>query len=137
MKISVLSIPVGDQAKALDFYSQKLLFITKQDIPLGGGNRWLTMVSPEDQSGTELLLEPSPKHFEPAKTFQEALYAAGIPWTQFNVDDVEAEYARLTKLDVEFKKGPTEMGPVKFAILDDTCGNFIQLVEMLEAPESK
>lgn len=130
MKISVVSIPVSDQAAALEFYTTKLGFVKKNDIPLGGGNRWLTVVSKDDPDGPELLLEPSPLHFEPAKTFQAAVYDAGMPWTQFNVDNVEEEHARLTQLGVEFSMGPTDAGTVKIAILDDTCGNRIQLVEM-------
>ena len=131
MKIRTVSIPVPDQEKALVFYTEKLGFVKKHDIPLGGGNRWLTLVSPEEQDGPELLLEPSPIHFEPAKVFQKALFDAGIPWNQFNVEDVEKEYERLTALGVEFKMEPKEMGSAKFAILNDTCGNYIQLVEII------
>ncbi len=131
MKIKIVSIPVRDQAKALEFYSEKLAFVKKLDIPLGGGNRWLTLASPEEPDGPELLLEPAPNHFEPSKVFQNALFDAGIPWTQFYVENVQAEYERLIALGVEFKTEPTEMGTVKIAILDDTCGNFIQLVEEL------
>ena len=130
MKISVVSIPVRDQAVALEFYTEKLGFVRKQDIPLGGGNRWLTVVAKDAPDGPELVLEPPPNHFEPAKTFQEALYKAGIPWTQFNVDNVEEEFARLTELGVEFSMEPTDAGMAKVAIFDDTCGNRIQLVEM-------
>lgn len=131
MRVTVLSIPVLDQQKALDFYTQKLGFLKKVDTPLGGGNRWLTLVSKEAQDGPELLLEPAPLHFEPARVYQEALFAAGIPWTQFDVDDVQKEYDRLLALGVRFSMGPTEMGPVKVVVLDDTCGNHIQLVEHL------
>lgn len=131
MRVKVTSVPVQDQEVALQFYTKKLGFVKKLDMPLGGGNRWLTLVSPEEQDGPEVLLEPAPVHFEPAKVFQKALYDAGIPWTQFYVDDVQAEYDRLTALGVEFSMEPKEMGTVKFAILDDTCGNKIQLVEEL------
>lgn len=131
MRIRTLSIPVLDQEKALGFYSEKMAFVVKHDIPMGGGNRWLTLVAPEDPDGPELLLEPAPLHFEPAKVYQNALYDAGIPWTQFNVADVQAEYERLLAQGVNFKTVPTEMGTVKVAILDDTCGNYIQLVEEL------
>ncbi len=96
-----------------------------------GGNRWLTLVSKEAQYGPELLLEPAPNHFEPCKVFQEALINAGIPYTQFDVKSVDDEYKRLVKLGVEFSVQPTEMGTVKFAILNDTCGNYIQIVEHL------
>lgn len=131
MRISVVSVPVQDQEQALKFYTEKLGFVKKLDIPVGGGNRWLTVVSSEDLDGPEILLEPAPIHFEPAKVFQQALFDAGIPWTQFNVDNCEGEYERLMKLDVEFSVKPTEMGTVKIAVFKDTCGNHIQLVEML------
>ncbi|MEM0995891.1 MAG: VOC family protein [Bacteroidota bacterium] len=131
MKIKVMSVPVGDQQKALDFYTEMLGFVKKVDIPLGGENRWLTVVSKSDLNGPELLLEPAPKHFPPAKVYQEELFKAGIPWTGFYVDNVQEEFERLTKREVKFKMEPTEMGTVKVAILDDTCGNYIQLVEEL------
>lgn len=131
MKVTLISIPVRDQEKALRFYTEKLGFIKKKDEPLGGGNRWLTLVSKEWQDGPELLLEPAPNHFEPSKVYQDALMEAGIPWTQFDVENVDAEYERLTKLGVDFSMKPTEMGTVKVAIFNDTCGNNIQLVEEL------
>lgn len=131
MKVKVIGIPVQDQEKALQFYTKKLDFIKKHDVPLGENNRWLTVVSKEEPDGVEVLLEPSPNHFEPSKTYQKALFDAGIPYTQFNVDDVQEEYERLIQLDVEFSMKPTEMGNVKIAILDDTCGNKIQLIEMV------
>jgi len=131
MKVTLISIPVRDQEKALKFYTEKLGFIINKDEPLGGGNRWLTLVSPEWPDGPELLLEPAPNHFEPSKVFQDALKEAGIPYTQFDVENVDAEYDRLTKLDVDFSVKPTEMGTVKFAIFNDTCGNNIQIVEIL------
>lgn len=131
MKVKVIGIPVQDQEKALQFYTKKLGFIKKHDVPLGENNRWLTVVSKEEPDGVEVLLEPSPNHFEPSKTYQKALFEAGIPYTQFNVDDVQEEYERLINLDVEFSMKPTEMGNVKIAILDDTCGNKIQLIEMV------
>jgi predicted enzyme related to lactoylglutathione lyase len=89
------------------------------------------VVSKEEQDGPQVLLEPSPIHFEPAKTYQKALFDAGIPYTQFNVDNVQQEYERLIRLGVEFSLNPTEMGTVKIAVFNDTCGNNIQLVEML------
>jgi catechol 2,3-dioxygenase-like lactoylglutathione lyase family enzyme len=131
MKVTLISIPVRDQEAALKFYTGKLGFIKKKDIPLGGGNRWLTLVSKEWQDGPELLLEPAPNHFEPSKVYQEALMEAGIPWTQFDVRDVDSEYERLTKLGVAFSVKPTEMGTVKVAVFNDTCGNNIQLVAEL------
>lgn len=132
MKIKVLGIPVLDQEKALKFYTEKLGFIVKNDLPLGGGNRWLTVVSKEEQDGTELLLEPAPIHFEPAKVFQNAVKDAGMPYTQFRVDNAQEEYERLSSLGVEFKIEPTEMGTSKVAMFDDTCGNYMMIVEMLE-----
>ena len=131
MKVTLLSIPVRDQEKAARFYTEKLGFIIKKDEPLKGGNRWLTLVSPEWQDGPEILLEPAPVHFEPSKVFQDALMEAGIPYTQFDVESVDTEYERLLALDVVFSVKPTEMGQVKFAIFNDTCGNNIQIVETL------
>lgn len=131
MKVTLISIPVRDQEKASKFYTEKLGFIIKKDAPLEGGNRWLTLVSPEWQDGPELLLEPAPNHFEPSKVYQDALMEAGIPYTQFDVDNVDAEYERLTKLGVDFSVKPTAMGTVKFAVFNDTCGNNIQIIENL------
>ena len=131
MKVTIISIPVRDQEKALQFYTKKLGFIKKKDEPLGGGNRWLTLVSKDWQDGPELLLEPAPLHFEPSKVYQEALLEVGMPYTQFDVDNVEAEYERLTKLGVDFSVKPTQEGNVKYAVFNDTCGNNIQIVEYL------
>ena len=129
MKIKIVSIPVRDQQKALDFYVGKLGFIKKIDTPLGNGDRWLTLVSQYDQDGPELLLEPAPLHFEPSKVYQDALMEAGYPYTQFYVDSVQEEYDRLIKLGVEFSMQPTDVGTVVVAVFNDTCGNNIQLVE--------
>lgn len=131
MKAKVISIPVQDQVKALQFYTEKLNFVKKIDVPLGGDTRWLTVVSNDEPDGPEILLEPAPKHFEPAKVYQKALFEAGIPWTQFSVDSTQQEYERLVSLGVEFSIKPTEMGTVKVAVFNDTCGNNIQIVEML------
>jgi len=131
MKVSVIGIPVRNQEEALQFYTGILGFSKKKDIPVGGGNRWLTVVSSTDPDGPELLLEPAPLHFEPSKVYQDALMEAGIPWTQFDVDNVDSEYQRLVDAGVEFSVKPTEMGTVKIAVFNDTCGNNIQLVEML------
>jgi len=128
IKIYVTSVPVDDQEKALDFYTRVLGFIKKTDVPLGE-HKWLTVVSPEEQSGVELLLEPMA--FEPAKLYQHSLKEAGIPWTSFAVDDIEKEYERLSKLGVEFSIPPREAGTVMIAVLDDTCGNNIQLMQEL------
>ena len=129
MRVTVISIPVLDQEKALRFYTEKLGFLKNLDLPLEGGNRWLTLVSKDAPDGPEILLEPAPLHFEPAKIYQQALFDAGIPYTQFNVDNVQEEYDRLLKLGVEFSMKPTLMGDDKFAVFDDTCGNNIQIVE--------
>ncbi len=131
MKIRIVSIPVSDQEAALKFYTEVLGFVKKLDIPVGEGNRWLTVVSKEEQDGPEVLLEPSPNHFEAAKIYQKALFRAAIPCTQFNVDNVQQEYERLLEAGVKFSMKPTTMGAAKLAILDDTCGNYIQLVEIL------
>ncbi|PWN06024.1 VOC family protein [Rhodohalobacter mucosus] len=131
MKIKVVGIPVQDQERALTFYTEKLGFVKKQDIPLGEGNRWLTVVSAEEPDGPELLLEPAPNHFEPAKVYQNAVKEAGMPYTQFRVDDVQKEYERLSGNGVEFSMKPTDMGTSKVAIFDDTCGNNMMIVEMV------
>ncbi|MEM6721870.1 MAG: VOC family protein [Bacteroidota bacterium] len=131
MKVTIISIPVLDQEKALQFYTEKLGFLKKKDTPLGNGDRWITLVSKDWQDGPELLLEPAPLHFEPSKVFQEALMEAGFPYTQFDVDSVDEQYERLTNLGVEFSVKPTVVGTVKVAVLNDTCGNNIQLVENL------
>ncbi|HMB64827.1 MAG TPA: VOC family protein [Eudoraea sp.] len=131
MRVTIISIPVLDQEKALKFYTEKLGFIKKKDKPLGGGNRWLTLVSKEAQDGPELLLEPAPNHFEPSKVYQDALMEAGIPYTQFDVDNVDAEYERLTELGVKFSVKPSTMGTTKYAVFNDTCGNNIELVQEL------
>lgn len=128
IRIHVTSVPVDDQEKALRFYTEVLGFIKKTEIPMGE-HKWLTVVSPKEQSGVELLLEPMA--FEPARVYQKALKDAGIPWTSFAVDDLKKEYERLTELDVQFTMEPKEMGPIMMAVLDDTCGNNIQLVQML------
>lgn len=128
IKIHVASVPVDDQEKALTFYTEVLGFIKKTEIPIGE-HKWLTVVSPQEQSGVELLLEPMA--FEPAKVYQKALKDAGIPWTSFMVDDLEKEYARLKELGVQFSVAPKEAGNVLLTVLDDTCGNNIQLVQIL------
>ena len=131
MKVTLISIPVINQEEALKFYTENLGFIMKTDMPLQDGNRWLTLVSPEWQDGPELLLEPAPANFEPSKIYQDALMEAGIPYTQFEVDSVDAEYERLTKLGVEFTVAPTGMETVKIAVFNDTCGNNIQIIDTL------
>jgi catechol 2,3-dioxygenase-like lactoylglutathione lyase family enzyme len=126
MRIVVTSVLVDDQARAHRFYTDVLGFTTKHDIPLGEA-RWLTVVSPQDPDGTELLLEPD--GHPAAKPFKAALVEDGIPYTSFGVDDLEAEFARLTALGVQFTQPPVKMGPVTTAVFDDTCGNLIQIAQ--------
>jgi catechol 2,3-dioxygenase-like lactoylglutathione lyase family enzyme len=129
MRIVVTSVSIADYDKALDFYTNVLGFALKRDIPLGDGARWITVVSPEDPDGTELLLEPNAEY--PAmKALKEALVRDGIPFTAFQVDDIQAEYARLRSLGVAFTMEPTNVGPITAAILDDTCGNLIQIQQL-------
>ena len=132
MRIYITSVFVDDQAKALDFYTNKLGFTVKHDIPLGGDHRWLTLVSKEQPDGTELLLEPS--DHRAVKPYQAALLGDGIPATSFQVDDLDAEFERLIALGVTFTQQPMDAGPVRIAVLDDTCGNLIQLLQMAEMP---
>jgi predicted enzyme related to lactoylglutathione lyase len=127
MKIRLTSVMVDNQDKALAFYTTVLGFVKKREIPMGE-HKWLTVVSKEEQDGVELLLEPM--GFAPAKTYQKALFDAGIPIAVFNVDDVQQEYDRLLKLGVVFSMKPTKMGPVTIVVLQDTCGNHIQLVQV-------
>lgn len=127
MRINITSLYVADQQQALDFYTRVLGFEVKHDVPVGDDARWLTLVSPEDPDGTELLLEPM--GHPAAAVFCEALYADGLPFTQFEVSDIESEYRRLLDLGVVFSMEPTEAGPVTVAVLDDTCGHWIQLIQ--------
>ena len=126
MKIIVTSIFVQDQDKALEFYSEILGFVKKHDVPIGKF-RWITLVSPEDQDSTELLLEPD--DHPAAKEYQKKIFAEGIPATMFGVADVRNEYKRLMKHGVKFTMEPTEMGEITIAVFDDTCGNLIQIVQ--------
>jgi catechol 2,3-dioxygenase-like lactoylglutathione lyase family enzyme len=127
MRIVVTSVLVDDQEKALRFYTDVLGFEKKTDIPMGEA-RWLTLVSPQDPNGTELLLEPD--GHPAAGPFKEAMVADGIPFTSFGVEDVEAEFNRLQGLGVRFTQEPLEMGPVTTAVFDDTCGNLIQIAQL-------
>jgi catechol 2,3-dioxygenase-like lactoylglutathione lyase family enzyme len=131
IRITVTSVFVDDQQKALDFYTGVLGFQLKHDIPLGGPNRWLTVVSPAAPDGVELLLEPS--EHPAVGPYKTALVEDGIPATSFGVDDLQAEFARLSALGVRFVQEPTDMGPVVVATLDDTCGNLIQLAQLTGA----
>ena len=127
MRINLASVLVDDQQKALRFYTEVLGFVKKTDVPLGE-HSWLTVVSPDDPDGVELVLEPD--EHPAVKPFKAALVADGIPFTSFAVDDVQKEYDRLTGLGVRFTQQPTQMGPVTTAVLDDTCGNLIQIAAM-------
>jgi len=126
MKIIITSIFVQDQDKALEFYTAKLGFVKKHDVPTGK-YRWITLVSPDEQDGTELLLEPN--EHPAAKEYQQKLFADGIPVTMFGVADLHTEYNRLLELGVEFTMKPTSMGDFSIAVFDDTCGNLIQLIQ--------
>ncbi|HYH26213.1 MAG TPA: VOC family protein [Blastococcus sp.] len=127
MRITVTSVLVDDQEKALRFYTEKLGFVKKTEIPMGE-HRWLTVVSPEDADGVELALEPDEHHG--AKAFKATLAEDGIPFTSFAVPDVQAEHERLTGLGVTFTQPPTAMGAMTTAVLDDTCGNLIMIASM-------
>ncbi|MHB1339767.1 MAG: VOC family protein [Bellilinea sp.] len=126
MKITLTSVPVDDQFKALDFYTRVLGFLKKTDVP-AGDFRWLTVVSPEAPDGTELLLEPSEK--PETQTYKKFLVSQGIPFTAFAVENVQSEYERLTAVGVTFSMPPTPAGPTVIAIFDDTCGNLIQIYQ--------
>ena len=126
MKIVVTSVLVDDQEKALRFYTDVLGFEKKEDAPVGDA-RWLTVVSPQDRDGTELLLEPD--SHPAAKPFKKALVDDGIPYASFGVDDVKADFERLSGRGVRFTQPPTDMGQVTTAVFDDTCGNLIQIAQ--------
>ena len=129
MKIKLTSVSIDDYDKALNFYTEVLRFVKKRDIPLGDGARWITVVSPEEPEGTELLLEPNAEY--PAmKALKESLVKDGIPYTAFQVGDVQAEYERMKSLGVEFTMEPTNMGTTTAAVFDDTCGNLIQIYQL-------
>ena len=127
IKIKLVSIHVDDQAKAAAFYGDVLGFAKKHDIDVGGGFRWLTFVSPDGRDDLELVLEPNENPV--AKSYQEGLLRQGIPATAFEVDDVDAEYRRLSGRGVTFTTEPKEQGPVKLAVFADTCGNLIQIYQ--------
>ena len=129
MKITLTSVSIDDYDKALNFYTEVMGFLKKRDIPLGDGARWITVVSPEQPEGTELLLEPNAEY--PAmKALKESLMNDGIPFTAFQVNDVQTEYERMKALGVEFTMEPTDMGTTTAAILNDTCGNLIQIYQL-------
>lgn len=125
-RITITSVMVDDQEKALRFYTEKLGFVKKVDFPVGEF-RWITVVSPEGSPDIELALEPI--GFDFAKAFQNGLFESGVPYTAFQVDDIQAEYTRLKQQGVVFRSEPTPQGPVTFAVFEDTCGNLIQLFQ--------
>ncbi len=127
IRIKLTSIVVTDQERALAFYTGKLGFVKKRDFPVGGPYRWITVVSPAAPEEVELSLEPVGYPF--VNAYQKSLFGAGIPATAFAVDDVDTEYVRLTALGVAFKGPPAAMGPIRAAMLDDTCGNYIQIYQ--------
>ena len=127
MKIQLSSVMVDDQDKARKFYTEVLGFVISKDIPMGEAN-WLTVGSPEGSADVELLLEPTA--FPPAKTYQRALFEAGIPATLFFVDDIQKEYEQMEAMGVAFRSGPTKAGPVTIAVFEDTCGNLIQICQV-------
>ena len=129
MRIKLTSVSIDDYDKALKFYTEILGFVKKQDMPLGEGARWITVVSPEEPNGVELLLEPNASY--PAmKTLKESLVKDGIPYTAFHVNDVQQEYERMKDRGVEFSMEPTNMGMWTAAIFDDTCGNLIEIYQL-------
>ncbi|MEK4425551.1 VOC family protein [Solibacillus sp. FSL K6-1523] len=126
MKIIVTSLFVEDQEKALKFYTETLGFVKKHDVP-SGKFRWITVVSSENPNGIELVLEPNDN--PTAKNYQTSLVAQGIPATMFGVEDIQNEYKRLSDCGVKFTMKPTKMGDFTIAVLDDTCGNLIQIIQ--------
>ena len=129
MKIKLASVSIDDYDKAVKFYTEALGFILKRDIPLGNDARWITVVSPDEPNGVELVLEPNASY--PAmKALKESLVRDGIPFTAFEVNNIQKEYERMKKLGVEFTMEPTNMGTTTAAIFDDTCGNLIQIYQI-------
>ena len=129
MKIKLASVSIDEYDKAVKFYTEALGFILKRDIPLGNDARWITVVSPDEPNGVELVLEPNASY--PAmKALKESLVRDGIPFTAFEVNNIQKEYERMKKLGVEFTMEPTNMGMTTAAIFDDTCGNLIQIYQL-------
>jgi predicted enzyme related to lactoylglutathione lyase len=126
MKIKLNSVLVGNQESALRFYTEVLGFTKKTDLPVGE-YRWLTVVSPDEPDGTQLVLEPNAN--PAAAAYQRALFESGIPLTAFAVDDIEKEYQRLRELGVAFATEPTDAGGATVAVFEDTCGNLIQIYQ--------
>ena len=133
MKVSVESVSVGDQDKALDFYTRVLGFVKKHDIDMGGGARWLTLVSPDQLDGVELVLEPN-ADYPAMKALRESLVKDGLPFTMFEVDDIDKEFKRLQSMGVRFTTPPTSEGETNTisAVFDDTCGNLIMILQYVK-----
>lgn len=129
MRIKLNSVSIDDYDKALHFYTEVLGFLKKHDIPIGPGTRWITVVSPEDPDGTELVLEPN-ANYPAMKALKESLVKDGIPFTAFEVDDIQKEYECLVQNGVRFTMPPTVMGAATLAVFDDTCGNLIQIYQV-------
>lgn len=129
MKIKLTSVSIDDYDKALKFYTEIMGFKQKRDMPLGDGARWITVVSPEEPDGVELLLEPN-AGYPAMKALKESLVKDGIPFTAFQVNDIQAEYERMKNLGVEFAMEPTNVGAAIAAVFDDTCGNLIQIYQV-------
>ncbi len=130
MKIKLASVSIDDYDKALKFYTEMMGFQLKRDMPLGEDVRWITVVSPDEPDGVELLLEPN-AGYPAMKALKESLVKDGIPYTAFEVNDIQAEYERMKGIGVEFTMEPTNMGMTTAAVLDDTCGNLIQIYQMM------
>ncbi len=129
LKIKLTSVSIDDYEKALHFYTEILGFVKKHDIALANGDRWITVVSPAEPNGTELLLEPN-AGYPAMKALKKSLVADSIPFTAFEVDDIQAEYQRLRQLGVKFTMEPTNVGQSTIAAFDDTCGNLIQIYQI-------
>ncbi len=129
MKMYGKSVMVEDQQKALEFYTKTLGFTVKHNIPMGE-HSWITLLSPEEPDGVELLLEPN--EYPAARKLQQSLMEDGIPWTAFSVDDIEAEVKRLEEAGVTFTQLPMKAGEATMAVFDDTCGNLIQILQLDE-----
>jgi catechol 2,3-dioxygenase-like lactoylglutathione lyase family enzyme len=129
VKIKLTSVSIDDYDKALKFYTEVLGFLKKRDILLGEGARWITVVSAEEPEGTELLLEPN-ADYPAMKALKESLFKDGIPFTAFQVGNVQQEYDRMKNLGVEFTMEPTDMGMTSAAVFNDTCGNLIQIYQL-------
>ena len=129
MKIKLTSVPIDDYDKALKFYTEVLGFLKKRDIPLDEGARWITVVSPDEPEGTELLLEPN-SGYPAMQALKDSLMKDGIPYTAFQVHDIQHEYERMKNLGVEFTMEPTNMGMTTAAVFNDTCGNLLQIYQM-------